>query len=273
MWILLASSLLAVGFHRWLGLFLLLLATVWASWLGVVSFAGLAVMVMVALIALLLRRYRSVRPFAIGAELWLLFIAINLLSHFMPGFNNPRVLDQVQAGELSAPFNMYYNFDKALIPFLFLAILPTLFRTRPQCRVVPWYWWGLLIISLPLLLLLATLCGGLRIEPHAPAWLGQFMLANLFFVSLAEEALFRGYLQRRLSQLAGPTTGLLLTALLFGISHLAGGVLLVVFASLAGVIYGLAWMWSGRLWVSALFHFALNLTHLLLFTYPAYQPQ
>ncbi len=169
MWILLASSLLAVGFHRFTGLLLLALATLWATYLGVVSIAGLMVMAMVALIALLLHRYRNVRPFAIGAELWLLFIAINLLSHFMPGFNNPRVLDQVRAGELSAPFNMYYNFDKALIPFLFLAILPTLFAIRPQCRTVPYYGWGALILSLPVLLLLATALGGLRIEPHAPA--------------------------------------------------------------------------------------------------------
>lgn len=42
------------------------------------------------------------------------------------------------------------------------------------------------------------------------------------------------------------------------------------FAGLAGVIYGIAWMWSGRLWVATLFHFGLNLIHLLFFTYPMY---
>ncbi|SQL02415.1 CAAX amino protease [Pseudomonas aeruginosa] len=46
----------------------------------------------------------------------------------------------------------------------------------------------------------------------------------------------------------------------------------MLFAGLAGLIYGLAWLWSGRLWVATLFHFGLNLTHLLLFTYPLYRP-
>lgn len=96
-------------------------------------------------------------------------------------------------------------------------------------------------------------------------------MANLFFVCMAEEALFRGYLQQRLSQWLGARPALIVAATVFGAAHLAGGMLMVIFATLAGVIYGLAWMWSGRLWVPILFHFGLNLIHLLFFTYPLYQ--
>jgi len=46
-------------------------------------------------------------------------------------------------------------------------------------------------------------------------------------------------------------------------------VLLMIFAALAGLIYGLVWHWSGRLWLATAFHFALNMVHLLFFTYPA----
>lgn len=271
MWILLALSLVASGLNRIAGFALLLLTTLWAAWLGVVEPAGLLVMGFIALITLLLQRYRQLNAFAVSAELFLLFVSLTLLSHFMPGFNNQLVLDNQRAGPLSAPFSMYYNFDKALLPFILLAIFPSLFSCKPLRRV-PRRYWLLLILSLPVLLLLATALNGLRVELHQPAWLWQFVLANLFFVSLAEEAFFRSYLQRRLSQLLGPLGGLLISALLFGISHLAGGPLLVVFAALAGMIYGLAWMWSGSLWVAALFHFALNLLHLLFFTYPAWQP-
>ncbi|MDQ4371173.1 CPBP family intramembrane glutamic endopeptidase, partial [Pseudomonas aeruginosa] len=127
-------------------------------------------------------------------------------------------------------------------------------------------------LAVPALLLLAVGVGLLRPELHAPAWLWQFVLANLFFVSLAEEALFRGYLQQRLGQWLGPWPALALASALFGLAHFAGGPLLMLFAGLAGLIYGLAWLWSGRLWVATLFHFGLNLTHLLLFTYPLYRP-
>jgi len=114
--------------------------------------------------------------------------------------------------------------------------------------------------------------GGLRIEPHAPEWFAQFALANIFFVSLAEEALFRGYLQQRLSRIVHPVVALLMASVLFGLMHYSGGLLLIIFASLSGIIYGLAWMWSGRLWVATLFHFGLNCVHLLFFTYPVYAP-
>ena len=46
--------------------------------------------------------------------------------------------------------------------------------------------------------------GRFKIELHAPAWILPFVMANLFFVCMAEEALFRGYLQQRLSQWLGP---------------------------------------------------------------------
>ena len=126
------------------------------------------------------------------------------------------------------------------------------------------------VLAWPVLLLYcAVLLGGLAFERHTPDWLGPFMLANLFFVSLAEEALFRGYLQQRLKQVVGGIPALLLSALLFGLVHLSGGLLLVIFATLAGLLYGLAWHWSGRLWLATALHFGLNLTHLLFFTYPA----
>jgi membrane protease YdiL (CAAX protease family) len=72
-----------------------------------------------------------------------------------------------------------------------------------------------LVLAVPALLLLAVALGGLRIEPHAPEWFAQFALANIFFVSLAEEALFRGYLQQRLSRIVHPVVALLIASSLW----------------------------------------------------------
>ncbi len=166
---------------------------------------------------------------------------------------------------------MYYNFDKALVPFLLLACLPTLFNAGKPDKQVGVSAWLILVLCIPAVLLLAVALGGLKVELHLPSWILAFIMANLFFVSMAEEALFRGYLQQRLRQWLGAYPALIITALLFGAAHFAGGTLMMAFATLAGVIYGLAWMWSGRLWVPILFHFGLNLVHLLFFTYPAYQ--
>ena len=65
-------------------------------------------------------------------------------------------------------------------------------------------------------------------------------MANLFFVCMAEEALFRGYLQQRLSQWLGPGR-LIVAALVFGAAHLAGGMLMVI-RDAGRRDHGLAWM-------------------------------
>lgn len=270
MWYLLAAALLALLFFRPAVKPLLLLTLSLALWQQTLQWPGLLLLAGLTLTAWLRKNYAYHRRLMPVLEAVLVAGAVALMLHLIPGFHNTPVAIKQQAGPLSAPFTFYYNLDKALVPFVLLACLPTLVQApaaAPRWRFA----WPALIAAIPALLLLATLAGGLRIEPHAPAWLGEFMLANLFFVSLAEEALFRAWLQQRLSQWLGRWPALLIAALVFGLAHAAGGPLLIFFAALAGLVYGLAWQWSGRLWVATLVHFAFNLTHLLLFTYPVLQ--
>ncbi|MFV8801237.1 CPBP family intramembrane glutamic endopeptidase [Yersinia sp. LJYL362] len=269
MWGVLAASLLFLSINRVLSLFLLALSLSIALYHSVLTLPSTAFLLLTLMVALLLKKYRQQKWLAAGLELLLVIAAVALFLHWVPGFNNLKVIDNVKVGPLSAGFSMYYNLDKALIPFILLACLPTLFVAKKHHSVSRLGWLGL-IVSVPAVLLLAVALGGLKVEMHTPVWIGSFVMANIFFVCLAEEALFRGYLQQRLSQCIGSYPALLLTALLFGAAHFAGGVLLMVFAALAGVIYGLAWLWSGRLWVAVAFHFGLNLMHLLFFTYPLY---
>ncbi|RAT12548.1 CAAX protease [Lonsdalea populi] len=264
---LLGLALVALTLHHTIA-GVLLAFTLMVAWLqDVITLPVVGTLCVAMLIGYRLLRYRDRKWIAAGGEGLLVLLCILLFLHLVPGFHNPKVLDRVVAGPHSAPFSLYYNLDKALAPFLPWMAIPDLFyKVTSESR--PRWQWGLLMLTVPALLLLAVVLGGLRFELHWPAWLGQFVLANIFFVSLAEEALFRGYLQRRLTQCAGPLPALIVTATLFGLAHFQAGPLMMIFAGLAGLIYGAAWYWSGRLWVSTAFHFALNLTHLLCFTYP-----
>ena len=269
MWIILAGALAALQPARRLALLLLTFATLLGFYQDRLDWPALLLFTATAAVVAFHIYDRDHRRRQMLTEAVLVLIAIGLLLHLFPGFNNPLQAENVQAGPSSVPFSFRFNFDKALIPFVLLVCLPTLFRapaTPPRFRLPAAL---ALIAAVPLLLYSAVLLGGLAFEQHTPEWLGAFMLANLFFVSLAEEALFRGYLQQRFKQLLGGIPALLLSSLLFGLAHLSGGLLLVIFATLAGLLYGLAWHWSGRLWLSTALHFGLNLTHLLFFTYPA----
>ncbi|WP_147200216.1 CPBP family intramembrane glutamic endopeptidase [Pantoea sp. CCBC3-3-1] len=270
MWYLLAASLFFLPFRLRISLGLLVVSLIVAVLNHTLQPVALLVLVVMAVVAFFCFRRKESDVLAKVGEGLLVLSAGALMLHLVPGFTNLIVVAGAQAGPESAPFTFNYNLDKALVPFLLLGCLPGLLKrpaTPPRNRL----WWLILLLSLPLLLLIATLAGGLRVELHYPEWLGSFMLANLFFVSFAEEALFRGWLQQRLSQRVGNGWGLLAASVLFGLAHAAGGVMLICFATVAGLIYGLAWLWSGRVWVSTLVHFAFNMLHLLFFTYPLWQ--
>lgn len=267
MWFILALSLVLLPINRRAAGIPAILAIATGAAQGVLDWRALAGITAIILLAVAWHKAVRHKPLQVALELLLLAAAIGLTMHQLPGFHNIKVLDGVLAGPQSVPFSMYYNADKALVPFVAFMILGTLF-TGGKKRVVPRWRWLVLGLSVPGVLLLAVFAGGLKVELHFPHWLPQFLFANVLFVSLAEEALFRGWIQNRLTQRLSAVPALLITAILFGFAHASGGPLLVAFATLAGIIYGLAWMWSRRLWVAVLFHVALNLCHLLFFTYP-----
>ncbi|TKI02953.1 CPBP family intramembrane glutamic endopeptidase [Martelella alba] len=273
-WILLAAALLCgflPGRGRAAAAPLLIMSLALAVYHHFLAPAGVAVLAVIALVMAARRRYRHHRVGAAACELFLLLCCLGLFMHLLPGFHNPRIINDVRLGPASAPFTLYLNLDKALTPVMLLACLPNL--VSRAVSPVPRYYWAGLILAIPALLGLATVLGGLRPEAHWPSGLGWFALSNLFFVALPEEALFRGYLLQRFWDATGSrATALAASSLLFGLAHVAGGGMLVFFSALAGVLYGLVWLWSGKLWLAALFHFLLNLTHLLFFTYPFYQP-
>ncbi|WP_038890579.1 CPBP family intramembrane glutamic endopeptidase [Vibrio campbellii] len=190
---------------------------------------------------------------------------VMLFVHLIPGFNNLQVLNKVTAGPLSAPFSMYLNLDKPLALFALFLAYPFLLGSEAKGRVKP-----ALLVMIPLLSLLpiAAMLGALKPEMSLPSWWWLFALNNLILTCVAEEALFRGFVQQSLSRRFDWRLGLVIASILFGLAHFVGGPLLIVFATLAGLGYGLVFHFTGRLWCAVLAHFLFNFCHLVFFTYP-----
>lgn len=189
-----------------------------------------------------------------------------LFLHRLPGFNNFLVLDHVYAGPQSLPFTMYLNLDKPIAFFALLYAYPPLLGNTKKLHFK-----GILlaIVLLVSLLPLASLTGALKVELSLPDWWWLFAINNLMITCVAEEALFRGLIQQSLSRRYTWWIGLVTASALFGLAHVGGGMLLVFFATFAGLGYGLIYHFTGRLWCSVLAHFAFNFAHLVFFTYPA----
>ncbi|MBY6067717.1 CPBP family intramembrane metalloprotease [Leisingera aquaemixtae] len=263
-WLILMAALTA-GWAGRRGLAFALLAVFAGAAVALGHLTPLALMALATglLFAAFLPRTRG--PAGLIGHAVLVLWSLALGAHLLPGVQNLSVLDQVRATPASAPYSLHLNLDKPLVFFALLLAWPALLqRNDPTGR--PVLAAGLLLLAA--LLPLALLTGALRLDPGLPEWTLLWMASNLLLTCLAEEAFFRGYLQQGLCRRFGPAAGIAAASLLFGLAHLGAGPAVAAFATLLGLACGLGYWGAGRFWVPVMMHFAFNLTHLLLFTYP-----
>ncbi|EKG85568.1 MULTISPECIES: CPBP family intramembrane glutamic endopeptidase [Vibrio] len=264
LWLPLALAIMAgfTRYHRvsW-GLLIITLLSALGS--GYLTFVGAGIICVGFALAYLAANGQS--HWRTTAWVALLLWCLALFLHWLPGFSNLTVLDKVIASAHSTPFSLYLNLDKPLVFFALLLAFPTLLghSKTPNIKATL-----LSLVPLFALLPIAVWLGALAFEWSLPEWWWIFALNNLLFTCVAEEALFRGLIQQKAQQQFGAIAGLLIASALFGMAHFSGGPLLMIFAALAGLGYGLVFHFTGRLWVSVGVHFLFNFAHLLFFTYP-----
>ena len=117
------------------------------------------------------------------------------------------------------------------------------------------------IFYTPIAITLGLTIGFLHLHASWPRLLqltGAFVF-TFFFIAVPEELFFRGWLQNLLERRIGRYPALLLTAVLFGLSHWNKRALhfnwrYVLLAALAGIFYGRAWRQERRVGASAITH-------------------
>jgi uncharacterized protein len=163
-----------------------------------------------------------------------------------------------------AVFNKMLLLDAGIYGFLVLRQLDGVgFDLRLHLREVRV---GLreLVFYIPIAVPLGLSLGFLHLHAFWPSWLRvpQFMGAMIFtflFIAVPEELFFRGWLQNLLERRVGRYGALLVTAVLFGLSHWNKRAAhfnwrYVLLAALAGIFYGRAWRQDRRVGASAITH-------------------
>lgn len=211
------------------------------------------------------------------ACLAILLTTAGLFMHLLPGFANPLAIPLRRITPDALPYRLHLNFDKASAGLLLIALLHVRATALAEWRTLLRYALPVIVATVVTLLGLSLLCGYVRFDSKFPPEAPLFLWANLCLTCLAEEALFRGFIQAQLAQRwrnvkRGPHLALVVAAMLFGLAHFAGGPTYVVLSALAGLGYGAAYLCSGnRIEASILTHFAVNTLHFVGFTYPALQ--
>ncbi|MGL6040707.1 MAG: lysostaphin resistance A-like protein, partial [Deefgea sp.] len=264
------SSLLALlGASRWVFLPVLAMSFACAAVVGWLTWSVLLPLALLLGAAALLLQTR--RRWIVAGQVMLLLTCIGLALHAFAGFHNPAMIAPQVLSPGAVQWSWYFNLDKALIGLALLALWPSIARRPAWACVGRSFGWGLLA-ALALVLPLALVMGVLTWAPKWPAWGWLWLANNVLVVAMAEEVFFRGYLQahwaKRWHALPhGATLACLLSAVLFGLAHAAGGWQWVLLATLSGVIYGTVYRHGGLLAAIGV-HAGLNGLHLAGWTYP-----
>lgn len=255
--------------RRW-ALVPLAAAWVWALADGTADPVALAGPALLLVAAALVRSHAGPAARMAGHGIFVI-VAVMLVAHLLPGFHNLRVIDPAPLSPGAIPFGMYLNLDKPLVGFwVVLVLAPPMAaahaRLTLQAAVLA------CAAAVAACLGLALALGVVAWAPKWPASGWIWLINNALLVTLAEEALFRGYVQQRLTQwwrhrAWGAWAAVAVAAVLFGLAHYAGGWQWMLLAGLAGAAYGAAYHYGG-LSAAVLAHLGLNAAHFGLFTYP-----
>ncbi|MCP5506631.1 MAG: CPBP family intramembrane metalloprotease [Chlamydiales bacterium] len=202
------------------------------------------------------------------------FISIALMGHFFPGFHNWLIANKVQVSKHAYPYTLYLNFDKPFIGFFPLAIsIPLL--SRMHLRSVALKTIALTALGVIILMVIALYLHLVEIDLKLPGMTPIWLITNLFFVSIPEEAFFRGFLQREITDYlntkwAGPFS-VIVVSLLFALIHFTfiRDLSFLSLTFIASLIYGSIYQMTRSIESSIFCHYLFNVVHLFCFTYPA----
>lgn len=269
-WLLLAISIGCVLTKKSYWQLPLILTFIAAIAFNVLTPIGAAIIISGLVIAYFTAQQHNKLLIYIGHSAVILWL-IGLVLHLYPGINNLLVLDQVASGPLSRPFTLYFNIDKPMLIFALLLLVPNIVSNNQynwRSFSLSRYQKSIICGGLITLPLLAWALNLVQPELTLPSWWWIFAMNNLIFTCVAEEVLFRGYIQGFLCQRLTPSIAIIIASILFGLAHFSGGPLFIIIATLAGILYGLSYYWTRKITIAIVVHFAFNLLHLVFFTYP-----
>jgi len=197
--------------------------------------------------------------------------------HRFPGFYNPVLAEGIRFSADTPPFSLRANADTAVAGIVLMGVFCERISSLADLRAMLRRVWPVVLSVLAVVLGLGWALGYVRPDWKWTPYSAWFLASNLLFTCVTEEAFFRGFMLERLARgmarwRGGVLVATLLSSLLFGLAHARGGMLLVALASLAGIHYAAAYLWSRRIEGAILTHFALNAVHFVAFSYPNLAP-
>ncbi len=204
-----------------------------------------------------------------------------IMKNLIPDSKGISIFQGVKFSPISAPFSMKINIEKAVCGILLTAFIVKRCKSVSEWKKIIQESFIPLVVLVVVLMTPAILTNFVKFDYKIPDGMLYFILNNLLLTCVAEEVFFRGFLQKNLFDFLNnylkmkkfaPMFSILIASIAFGYFHLYLGILMAIFAFVAGIGYGYAYQKSSKLESPILVHFGLNFIHFIFFTYPAYKP-
>jgi membrane protease YdiL (CAAX protease family) len=225
-------------------------------------------------LALLLIHYQKNTKLSLLAGVSAAFVGLALGMHVVPGFNNFEFASDINLSPSAASFDIWFNWDKSMFGLFVLGIVlqENLIRNSGDAISAAKSFLPLAVIGIVAIYLIGVSIGYSSFDFTVTAIFLPWALKNIVFTVLAEEAFFRGLVQnelaKRLNCNYSDHLAVIIGGIVFGIAHFGGGIYYVLLSSLAGILYGYTYKFTGRIEAPIITHFLLNAGHFLIFTYP-----
>ncbi len=208
------------------------------------------------------------------SSLTLAIVGVGMMTHMIVGFNNFLLLSNQTIGSSTTAINLYLNFDKLSLAVLLLGLWVPLVKTKEDWKhtfliSIPW-----LAFSAFILIAYSLSTNLLALDIKIPSSTIIFLIVNLFFVVIPEEAFYRGFLQneitKNLPNKAGPILAILVVSSLFALIHIffISNLSYIIAAFIGSVLYGTIYQFSKSVESAMITHFGVNVIHFFFFTYP-----
>lgn len=202
----------------------------------------------------------------------LLVVSVAFLIRKIPGFQVEQIISPITLGQAAGEYFLRVSLERPLfsVVVLLAGILPGI---TTNCGEVARRALLPLVATVVAVISTAVALHFIVWDPKVPPGLLLWMLSMFFVTSIAEEIFFRGLIQTQLVRVfgrwrGGAYIGIVAASVLFGIGHAPGGAALIALATIAGIGYGWVYYKTNSILAAATVHTAVNVTHLLFFTYP-----
>ena len=152
-----------------------------------IAITGIASILILGLLYYTVNRIDLKLPVRATVSVLAIILSVLLATHFIPGFNNWKIIDNVSLSEISQSYSMYLNMDKTFVGLIILGLGFPLVKNLKEWVFVLRSALPIFLMGLIVLAFISPIFNYIRWDLKFPNLVFVWALNNLFFTCVSEK--------------------------------------------------------------------------------------